>query len=224
MALPNGDLLLYRVGGATPSDTWSIGMWFVVTGQSGIPSPANMNSAASGVLGGFNTLVWSAATNGLKSFNNSGVTLATASTAYYRNGSLVAAGSASISPVAGTGATNQPNYVARVVSLLTDRPGRSYRGRLYLPWTGQALTAASGLWTSMPDIPTNLATLLSSSTGMQSPGYGWGGSSVADFVVLSRAQTAATPVTSLRMDNKPDTQHGRENRLVASVFNTAAVT
>jgi hypothetical protein len=43
-------------------------------------------------------------------------------------------------------------------------------------------------------------------------------------VVLSRTKTAVHQITALRMDTIPDTQHGRENKFVATAVRTGTVT
>jgi hypothetical protein len=230
MGLPNGDLLLIRLGGDVAGDDWSIGFWFKITGQSSVPTPSQMNSAANALLGGFNTLFWSAATNPWKNRCSTGTTLKTSKSYYYRDGVLSAAGTSAITAVAGTGSSTQPNPVAQVITLLTDQPGRNKRGRVYMPATALPPTASTGLWGASAALVSNLASLFSTSSGAQSTGYFFGGSDVADLVVVSQGgqrpvvtAPVATSVTSLRMDNKPDTQRGRENKLVPTIFDTASI-
>lgn len=220
VGLPAGDFLNVRLGGAVASDTWSVGWWFQMTGLGAVPSPSAMNTAAAGPLGGFNNTVWNVAGTPLKVRESTATTLSNSSLYLYRDGVLVASGKASISAVAGTGSTGGFNYVARVVTLLTSQPGRSKRGRIYLPWTGQDVAAATGLWTAEATILSNLAGHLNAEQGA---GYFFGGSETADLVVVSSRHAYATSVTQLRMDNKPDTQRGRLNKLVPSVYDTASI-
>lgn len=223
MALPTSDIMRVQVGGAIPSDTWSIGFWFEFTGLATTPTPAQMNSAANGFLSGFNTLFWNVATNPWKLKASTATNLSTSKAYLYRSGALVASGAASMAAVAGTGGSPMPNYVARCVTLLTNQPGRSRRGRVYLPANGDTVTAATGLNTTISAQLTNLASLFSTSSGAQSTGYFFGGSEVASFVVVSATHGYTTHITSLRADNKPDTQHGRENKLVPTITDSVTI-
>lgn len=223
MAMPSGDILALRLGGAVPSDSWSIGFWFVITGLTTTPSPSAMNSAALGALNGFNNLFWNAATNPWKAEVSSGTTLASSTCYLYRGGTLTASGTGAITAVPGTGSGANPQYTARCVTLQTNSPGRSRRGRVYLPETATSVNATSGLWLSRSAALANLASFFSTSAGTQSAGYFFGTGETADFVVVSTTHTYTTSITGLRMDNKPDTQHGRESKLVATVFDTATI-
>jgi hypothetical protein len=223
MALPTGDLLRIQVGGAVPSDTWSISMWFLMTGLGTTPTPSQMNTAASGMLGGLNTVWWNVAGNPWKGFCSTGTTLANSKSYLYRGGLLVASGAATITPVAGGSGTALPNYVARCVTTLTAQPGRSRRGRMYLPCTGGTITAATGLFASVSASLTNLASQFNHSSGAQSTGFFFGGSELATYSVVSSTHGFTTPITSLRCDNIPDTQHGRENKLLATVTDSATI-
>jgi hypothetical protein len=223
MALPTDDLLRIQLGGAVPSDTWTCTFWFVMSGLTTTPSPTQMNSAASALLGGFNTTVWSAATNGWRNLCSAGTTLANAKSYLYRGGLLVSNGTATITPVAGIGGSTQPNYVARCITTLTAQPGRSRRGRFFMPETGTAPVAATGLFASISGALSNIAGQFGASSGAQSTGFFFGGSESASWSVVSATHGFATHITTLRADNKPDTQHGRENKLVPTVTDTQTV-
>ena len=223
MAIPSGDLLRLTIGGSVPSDTWSVSLWFKLTGLSATPSPTAMNSTALNAVNGFNTVFWSNAVSPWKAQCATSTTLATSKLYLYRSSALVQAGTGSITPVAGTGSVTMPGYVARVVSLLTDQPGRSRRGRIYLPSTGAGVNSGTGLFASVSGAMTNLATILGSTSGYQSTGYFFGGSEVAELCVVSSTHGYTTSVTSLRCDNKPDTQHGRENKLIATINDAVSV-
>lgn len=221
MPLPAGDFLNVRFSGAVPSDTWQIGFWFQINGLGSTPSPTTMNTAATNGLNGFNNTVWNVAGTPLKIRNSSATSFSQSTIYLYRDNVLAASGTAAISPVIGTGSTGGFNYVSRVVTLLTNQPGRSRRGRVYLPWTGQDVTAGTGLWGAEATIVSNLAGHLNA---MQGAGFFFGGAETGDLVVVSSTHGYATSVTSIRMDNKPDTQRGRLNKLRSTINDQATIT
>lgn len=109
-----------------------------------------------------------------------------------------------------------PLQTSVVVSLLTGLPGRSNRGRLYLPAAGAALTThllstadTQSIANGMADFFTKLNALNAGASGIVS--------------VVSQAKGTANDVTSVRVDNKPDIQRRRAKSLAASQIKTAAV-
>jgi hypothetical protein len=223
MAIPTGDILRVQIGGAVPSDTWSCSFWFALTGLGATPTPSQMNSAANALLGGFKTSVWLAGTSPWSGQCSTGTSLTTGKSYLYRSSLLVASGSASVTGAPGAAGTSGPNYVARCITTLTNQPGRSRRGRFYLPQTAGSVTASTGLFASISTALGNMAGLLGSASGAQSSGYFFGGSETASYVVVSSTHGYTTHITSLRADNVPDTQHGRENKLVATVTDAVTV-
>jgi len=107
-------------------------------------------------------------------------------------------------PVAGTGTGAHPFYTSAAVSLRTVFPGASYRGRFYWPAVGAAVdngrflnsSGAGGLATEMSAFLIDIADK-------------YDGAGVVVPVVYSAAKDLVTPVTSLLVGNKPDTQRSR---------------
>lgn len=141
-------------------------------------------------------------------------TLEKVSAYYYptpSGGATVAAESTG-SAISGSGTVTVPFQSALVATLQTGRPGRSYRGRMYLPF----LTATFNLG----KINTSSITLIARATA------------VADFLsdtaaaassfpglvpsVVSKTASAVTPVTSVRVGDVMDTQRRRRDDLVES--------
>jgi hypothetical protein len=93
-----------------------------------------------------------------------------------------------------------------VVTLETGRPGRSYRGRMYLPWhvgiPGGVEFDGSTVTTRLDAVK---AMLDSVNTGR--------GHAVS---VMSSARGSNTPVTGISMDTIPDVQRRRVNKLPAT--------
>lgn len=117
-------------------------------------------------------------------------------------------------PRTGLQQSNKTPQDALVVSLLTGRPGRSYRGRMYLPaWrasinaTGHVSTPTGG------NVAAALATFLGG-TGLAMSGYG-----TFVPVIHSRAKNEVTEVTTLRVGNVLDTQRRRRDA-ISEVYTT----
>lgn len=221
MPPPVGDYIKYVVGGAVASDSWTVSHSQQLGGLTGIPTPTVMNALASTVLGAFNTTYWNPSTNKGASLCNTGTNLATLKAYLYRNGVLSAQGAAAIAPVAGTSGTALPNYVAMCVSLLSNMPGKSGRGRMYLPATGAAIAAATGQYSStLTAILTNLASYLDGINAVLSP---LPGSPSGACAVVSNTHGLMNPVTSIRTDSLPDTQHGRTRKDIATAVYSATL-
>ena len=114
----------------------------------------------------------------------------------------------------GTLAVNgSPIDTALVVSLRSQVPGRSGRGRMYLPYHGGCLPA-SGLTSGTPytTYATAVKALFTSVAGY---------SSYAP-IVASRTHGTWQPPSAILCDNKPDVQRRRENRLLPSATTNLA--
>jgi hypothetical protein len=190
------------------TENWSFGVWFNCTGV-GAPNPTDMNTLAASCLTAFGTF-WTAALKG----SNAAACVPNSCKAYfYDSGALVTSGLSTGTLAAGSGTGPNPGYVARVVTLLTDFSGRSYRGRIYLPWTGAAVSGSTLQWTSNASLLTNLKTMFQafSTAILALPGP----PTNANLAVVGATNATVANVHNLRMDTIPDTQHGRTRRLVA---------
>lgn len=102
-------------------------------------------------------------------------------------------------------ATGSPIDTACVVSIRSAVPGRSHRGRMYVP-CHSGVAPASGMFTGTPNTTIGTATkaMFTSVAGYSSyvP------------VVVSRTHNTWDAVASLITDNKPDVQRRRENKLI----------
>lgn len=125
-------------------------------------------------------------------------------------GQLVQAGEY-IRPSALEGATTptKPFQTSIVASLLTGRPGRSYRGRLYWPFLGSTIS------TSTLRIPTaftqsfanEMAALLTAIATTAAPDQ------ATAPVVVSQTLDVATPITQISVGDVIDTQRRRRDSL-----------
>lgn len=119
-----------------------------------------------------------------------------------------------VTPVPGTLTTSgAPIDTALVVSLRSATPGRSGRGRMYVPFH-EPVAFGAGLYagTTSALIGTATKALFSSITG----------GSVAAPIVVSRTKHQWYPITELVTDNKPDVQRRRENKLSPSSIQVLA--
>ena len=110
-------------------------------------------------------------------------------------------------------ASGSPIDTALVVSIRSAVPGRSGRGRMYLPWHG-TIAAATGLVVGTPytTFATAVKALFTSVAGYSSyvP------------IVASRTHGTWQPPTAILCDNKPDVQRRRENRLLPTATTNLA--
>jgi hypothetical protein len=116
------------------------------------------------------------------------------------------------SPKVGTGSgQEQPNQVCVVASTLTGQSGRSFRGRMYCPATNLGLTAgviASGQVDAVASGLVDLIDAVRTATTWRP-------------MVVSITKDVMTEIIQLRVDNKPDIQRRRANKLVSTYRNTS---
>jgi len=85
---------------------------------------------------------------------------------------------------------------------------------MYLPYTAGSL--ASGQLIPAQAYADHLATVIASES---TPAAAY----TTDTVVVSLTRGVATPITSLKIDSKPDTQRGRQGKLTPATSYVAAV-
>lgn len=215
MSLPAGIHAQIILGGAIGVERWSVGYWLRYDSSVSLPTPAEANTYALAILNQFNTLVWSGATASVKAQNSTDTTLDTCTVRFYDGNTLMVDGLATITPVAGTGGGAHPGYVACCVSLLTPFPGRSKRGRMYLPATAMPVNGTTSLWLTNATVDAfavNLAGYFANSVHVPS----WGSPASFTVVIMSKLLGSTSDVVNIRIDNIPDTQHGRTKKLVSS--------
>lgn len=119
-------------------------------------------------------------------------------------------------PLPGTSTATLPAQTAIVATLLSGLPGRSYRGRMYLPCTGATLQVNHQLQaTRAQGIATSVAGILSAVNAFASGGP-FGVAAVAGL-------QGRIPVSSVRVDTEPDIQRRRADKLLPVGFGTANV-
>lgn len=119
-------------------------------------------------------------------------------------------------PVVGTAAGNGLNQACLVATLLTGSAGRRNRGRMYLPATGLPVTSGlANLSSTITSVANSVRTFFSDLNGSVNVN--------GSVVVVSSAGSASRPVTTVRVDNKPDIQRRRADALVATFTASADV-
>lgn len=131
-------LIRCNLRGTVLGRNWQVGCAFSVAFATPPFTSAQANAEAADVLTRFNNSVWNAATNPLKALNRAYVTLSSCAIDIRDPTGLIQTGFASITPVPGTSsAAASPPDQALVVTLQSGVPGKSNRGRMYLPLTSQ---------------------------------------------------------------------------------------
>jgi len=132
----------------------------------------------------------------------------------YAGGTTVdkTAGSQSLATWVGTSSNALPNQCAVVLSLQTGVPGRSFRGRSYLPGVGQGQTGVTGQLS--PATITALGTAWQGwVNGMQAGGGGFPG---WPAIVMSATRSAKTQLINLGLDSRLDVQRRRAAKQVVT--------
>jgi len=215
--LPVVDLVKVSWGGAVASgERWSFGVWWTWNPVALNITGAQLATFAGHALANMQTSFWGVDTTQ----NTSATTLTDCTATFYRGGVLQFSATATQTASGGTGTAPQPVYVARVITLLTARAGRKYRGRVYVPSTSLAPVAATGLWASYITPLGHFKTVLLNTTSSLLTDFG---ATTAGPVVVSQVSAEATPVIALRTDNKPDTQRGRERGISATITDNVTI-
>lgn len=190
---------------------WSTSMWFKVGDDHTGPTQTDMNNIIVDVLGRAPTIK-----TALMLPQVATTTVDTIDSYFYNGGATAAAqGTMAVSPVwTGAGGVNSaPALLSVVASLRTSTPGRSGRGRMYVPISG------AQSWVGHGDIPSTICSGVASNlatAGTQinaTDGSGVWYKSIK-WVVASSAKGVTYPILQVICDSKPDTQHRREDRFV----------
>lgn len=199
-----------RINGNMPSgEVWSITPKFGATGFPLIFEYADLLAWATNI-GGLNE--GAVLPDGIRASMSAYVSV-TEIVTEYRDASGELAQSARFTlptPAVGSGSVNKTFQTAIVSSLLTGRPGRSYRGRIYWPAQSAAISTTTGrLSAEFTDAyAASVAAFLSA---VQSAGPE--GSS-PELSVVSQTISEVTPVTQIQVGDVLDTQRRRRDSLL----------
>jgi len=215
MGFPSGNIMRATFGGRMAgAEKWEVVTWWVFTG--GTPSSTDFGNTVNDLNDAWTGGLWNAATTPFKSRNTTAVDYSSLKADLYVDGVLTQQATRSPTAIAGTISTSgSPNYTAMCCTLTTASFGRSARGRMYLPCTA-AVSATTGLLPTSNQDAINVAAFFKQTASTHT------GVSV-QAVVFSRAQGAARPITGVRIDQYPDTQHGRTRQMTGGVSFTQTV-
>lgn len=210
MAIPANTTKVVLAGHLTGGEIFETGFW--LTGDAPV-SDAAANVLAASLAASFT----SDAAAALRAMIGSGEGYDEVRVYSYVSGGPSASfvGSASLT-APGTGTTYQGlNQACCVVTLLTGLAGRRNRGRMYLPATHVDIPSGAEFNPTQVDTIANAVGAWFTDINTAGPG--------PKVCVMSSAASAATPVLDVRVDNKPDIQRRRANKLAASHTKTVAL-
>lgn len=133
---------------------------------------------------------------------------------YLDGQTLEQAAEVSRTPVVGDGNMTKVFQTSLVFSLLSGRPGRSYRGRMYWPGLGAAISFSTGRLST----PTAQQAADAMSVFLKDAGRRGGGQPDVDPVIYSPKLDIVTPVTQVEVGDVLDTQRRRRDALVEARF------
>lgn len=200
MPIPANCARVVLAGSSAGGEDWSTGFWL----SSGAPAQTILDAIDNEAVEPFFTTI-SDAIFTTWTFRSLSVY------SYAAGGNAASSQAVKAENIAGQQNTNgSPFSTALVVSLLSGRPGRSGRGRMYLPYhrsiggTGHVSGTDPALFGGA--VNTMLSTIRGNADGLTP-------------VIMSRTHTELSPITSVRVDDLPDTQRRRDADLVpANVY------
>lgn len=202
----------YRViiGGITPAagEVWSVGV--SLDGPDATMPQADISQWALGIANAIKATV-SDPLHALLS-GTGGIDTVRCEQRSETDETLLRAGEAQIVPPRmGTGGASKVLQASVCISLRTQVPGRSYRGRVY--WPAWAYNSDTQLLFPIATVPTwlnsfvDMIEMINAQAIVVDPGY------AMILVVRSRLLHVGTPVTSIAIGNVPDTQRRRRDAI-----------
>lgn len=198
-----------RINGTSPGgEVWSINPRFVQSGGGSVTAYADLLTWATTVAGLNAGKVWDA--NMIPLLSAAAAISSIRVEAIGADGKLVQAAEYTLpSASAGTGVPTKPLQVSLVVSLLTGRPGRSFRGRLFLPAWGTPV-----LDSTMRVSAANRSTLATSmKTFLNAVADSAPSAGSMSLAVVSQTIDTFSFVTQLSIGDVLDTQRRRRDAL-----------
>lgn len=198
--------------------SWAFG------GNAALHTPAQLQSAVTDVVSGWSTIRTPSSKTQLLAMLDTTQKVDKVTLYEYADSAGKASELGIVNPSGwnGTGTLVSPLQVCKVASLRTAKAGASYRGRQYFPGSCEALVAGTALGDQGhvdtlgqlaanmgPEAASKIATNLAIST------LTWG--------VFSPTKGVITPITSIVVDNKADTQRRREANLKPTIVKSYSV-
>lgn len=201
-------------------DIAAVQSWSVSLSLAPAPATVSQSSLTAVCTAAMNRFAtwWSASTGGLAGRNAADVRFLGADAYLYAagggGGAALQASTDLTTPVAGTSTGPHPTQTSLVVTLLTGLPGRSFRGRMYLPMTGGALGTNHQLTQA------NVTDLVTAGKAFFD-GLNTDAASLAYGSVCVHGRAGDIEVESIRIDSEPDVQRRRANKLQPAFFGNA---
>lgn len=205
-------------GNIGTAQSWSTGWSFA---QQGVPTSTDLHDYLANQVNAAVDAAWTgnAGTVGIGDICSPDTTLVGIRAYYYPAGQKTAAAQGEFEypvPRVGAGPASLPTQTALVASTLSGLPGRSNRGRMYLPCTGATLNGHQLAPADVNQLATNVATMLSSFNAMvNTPG-------AARAAIASK--NGLVPITQIRIDSETDVQRRRADKLRALATGSGVVT
>lgn len=217
--LPGNALKIVLRGTQSGDQSWSTAFWAevgagsAITGTNITPLAVAIEAAAPNTFASFcANHIWSSITH------YEGCTVY-----YYPDGSTHATlvGEAPATAIPGTLTDYQPPLLSMVHSLRTAFSGRSFRGRMYVPCSGFAVSS-TGQWGS--GVCTSQAGAAAAMFDTFNGGdYSAHGLASQGAIVASFTKGDMTPINEVIVNSLPDTQHRRQDKLLPLFSESAAV-
>lgn len=211
MAIPVGSVKLVFAGNLQGGEKFAHGFWFNA-GATPI-SQSQLDANLAGATLTFNTQLGTAAIKALYPTTTTYNTITAYSYAGGPNVDLVS-GPATPTAWAGTAGGAMPNQICIVMSLRSGNPGRSFRGRSYLPGLQNTAIGNDGQL-----VAANRTTLGNAwKAFLQGVAAGGGGTTAMPPIIMSAARSAKTPMLTFQIDSRMDVQRRRAaKQIVTSV-------
>jgi len=220
MALPYNHQKLVLYGTLQTTQTWSIGLGIIGMDVEGATFTriSNWLTAMDTALG----IWWNNGGVGVGMMNPGSTKFLGAKVYDYTAGNSVAnivVDHVFSTPKSGTSAANYlPTQTALVASLLSGQAGRHNRGRSYLPCGATAMSTGPKISTSVVDAVCQAHRDLLHNIEI----IGYGSSTTLGAVILRNASTPVD-IQSVKVDNEPDVQRRRADKVLADYSKLIAV-
>lgn len=194
-------------GNISANQTWSVGI--SGTPVASVPTAAMLNAMAQSASAAFDAYWNSGALFGVGGLNPAATTFHETRASYTPAGSSTATVVGSFLkdvPNGGSASNSLPTQTALVVSLTTGLAGRSQRGRIYLPCTGYALSGHFVGSSDIDGLATKTVGFIQALNAIADTGYG--------FASVVAGKSATHPITGCRIDNRPDIQRRRADKVL----------
>lgn len=207
MATPHN--VIRVIGASAGGEVWSINPRYATSGDGPVTAYADLLAWTTAIAALNSNAVWPTTLLGLLSSSGS----ITAVRAEYidAEGNLAQAAETTLpTPATGSGVPSKPQQTAWCVSLLTGRPGRSYRGRLYLPaWSNPSLDAGFRVVAA-----SRTTTLTAFNSWLRAVGDACPTAGTQGPVVVSQTRGTLAFVTQVQLGDILDTQRRRRDSMV----------